>query len=193
MCPRHTLLVLQSLPLHCTVVLLMLQKSVQAYEEQLGQARAIQAQLQLCEEELEARTQDLTRYAAENRNIEVCGWHTCISAQHLLFSSLHRHSISISNSATSLLALDGNHAVRSNPPTGVDCSAHLQHVACSASQTMQPCEVMLICLCLSLQVLHSHGKTIFATSVTTSKSCCPFTVAMSVSPRCTHFACTQVH
>lgn len=43
----------------------------QAYEEQLGQARAIQAQLQLCEEELEARTQDLTRYAAENRNIEV--------------------------------------------------------------------------------------------------------------------------
>lgn len=45
---------------------------LQAYEEQLGQARAIQAQLQLCEEELEARTQDLTRYAAENRNIEVC-------------------------------------------------------------------------------------------------------------------------
>lgn len=43
----------------------------QAYEEQLGQARAIQAQLQLCEEELEARTQDLTRYAAENRNLQV--------------------------------------------------------------------------------------------------------------------------
>ena len=44
---------------------------MQAYEEQLGQARAIQAQLQLCEEELEARTQDLTRYAAENRNLQV--------------------------------------------------------------------------------------------------------------------------
>ncbi|KAL0041863.1 hypothetical protein WJX79_007162 [Trebouxia sp. C0005] len=42
-----------------------------AYEEQLGQARAIQAQLQLCEEELEARTQDLTRYAAENRNLQL--------------------------------------------------------------------------------------------------------------------------
>lgn len=43
----------------------------QAYEEQLGQARAIQAQLQLCEEELEARTQDLTRYAADNRNLQL--------------------------------------------------------------------------------------------------------------------------
>ncbi|DBA84102.1 hypothetical protein WJX77_003908 [Trebouxia sp. C0004] len=42
-----------------------------AYEEQLGQARAIQAQLQLCEEELEARTQDLTRYAADNRNLQL--------------------------------------------------------------------------------------------------------------------------
>lgn len=56
--------------LHCTIM-----QSVpvqpQAYEEQLGQARAIQAQLQLCEEELEARTQDLTRYAAENRNLQV--------------------------------------------------------------------------------------------------------------------------
>ena len=54
----------------------------QAYEEQLGQARAIQAQLQLCEEELEARTQDLTRYAAENRNLQV------------RLSSHHHHHIS---------------------------------------------------------------------------------------------------
>ena len=65
----------------------------QAYEEQLGQARAIQAQLQLCEEELEARTQDLTRYAAENRNLQVR-----LSTHHRLhilqLMGLYKHSVS---------------------------------------------------------------------------------------------------